>query len=89
MDYTLSQLARVSPRRTGLALWRARLSRLWKAYVRLALALAGLISGLVLTILYFTLLVPFALMTRRAARRETSGWTPASPQRHASLERQY
>jgi rubrerythrin len=89
MDYTLSQLDRVSPRRARLALWRARLSRLWKAYVRLSVALAGLISGLILTILYFTVLVPFALVAKRAARRECSGWSTASPQRHASLERQY
>jgi rubrerythrin len=89
MDYTLSQLERVSRGRARLALWRARLSRVWKAYVRVSVALAGIISGLILTMLYFTVLVPFAWMAKRAARRDPSGWSPASPQRHAPLERQY
>jgi rubrerythrin len=89
MNYTLSQLVRVSPRRHRLLLWRARASRLWKGYLRLALALAGVISGLILTILYFTLLVPFAYLAKRAARQEPIGWWPVSSARHASLDRQY
>jgi hypothetical protein len=89
MNYTLSQLIRVSPVRYRCLLWRARLSRLWKGYLRLAIALASLISGLILTILYFTLLVPFAFLAKRAASREPAGWSPVSPERSASLERQY
>lgn len=89
MNYTHSQLARVSPARHRLLLWRARLSRLWKGYLRLAIALANLVSGLILTILYFTLLVPFAYLAKRAASREPTGWLPVSPERSASLERQY
>jgi len=89
MNYTLSQLVRVSPRRHRYLLWRARLSRLWKGYLRLAIALAGLISGLVLTILYFTLLVPFGYLAKRAARRESTGWQPVSSERNTSLDRQY
>src|SRR5882762_6216212 len=89
MNYTLSQLVRVSARRHRRLLWRARLSRLWKGYLRLAIALAGIISGLILTILYFTLLVPFALLAKRVAWREPSGWLPVSSERNASLDRQY
>jgi hypothetical protein len=89
MKYTLSQLVRVSPRRHRILLWRARLSRLWKGYLRLAIALAGLISGLILTIFYFTLLGPFAFLAKRAARQEPTGWLPVSSERSASLERQY
>jgi hypothetical protein len=89
MNYTLAQLKRVSPHRHRWLLWRARLSRLWKSYLRLALAIAGLISGLLLTILYFTLLPPFAYLARRAARKESAGWLPVSPERNASLDREY
>jgi hypothetical protein len=89
MNYTLLQLVRVSPQRHRLLLWRARLSRLWKGYLRLALGLAGIISGLILTILYFTLLVPFGYLAKRAARQEPTGWSPVSPDRNASLHRQY
>jgi hypothetical protein len=89
MNYTFSQLVRVSPQRYRLLLWRARLSRLWKGYLRLAIALAGLVSGLILTILYFTLLVPFAYLTKRAARQEPAGWAPVTSERNSSLDRQY
>jgi rubrerythrin len=89
MNYTLSQLMRVSPQRHRLLLWRARLGRLWKGYLRLALALAGVISGLILAILYFTLLVPFAYLAKRAARQESTGWLSVSSERNDSLDRQY
>jgi rubrerythrin len=89
MNYTLSQLVRVSPQRHRLLLWRARLARLWKGYLRLALALASIISGLILTILYFTLLPPFGYLAKSAARREPTGWLPISSERNASLDRQY
>jgi hypothetical protein len=89
MNYTLKELVRVSPERHRLLLWRARLGRLWKGYLRLALALAGVISGLILTILYFTLLPLFGYLAKRAARREPAGWLPVAPRRNASLDRQY
>jgi len=88
MNYALTQLSRVSPQRDQRLL-RARLSRLWKAYLRLANALAGLIGGLVLTIQYFVVLPPFAWLAKRAERRETPGWTPIPPRRNGLLERQY
>ena len=77
MNYALTQLARVSPQRHRWQLWRARLSRLWKAYLRLATAIAGLIGGLILTIQYFVLLPPFAWLAKRAARREPRGGVPS------------
>src|SRR5262249_34941711 len=50
MSYTLTHLVRVEPERHRRQLWRARLSRLWKAYLRLATALAGAIGALILII---------------------------------------
>src|SRR5213592_323823 len=70
LNYTLTQLARVEPQRQRRRLWRARFSRLWKAYLRLATGLAGILGSLLLTIQYFVLLPPFAWLAKRAARRE-------------------
>lgn len=89
MNYTLTQLARVAPRRHRRHLWRARLSRLWKGYLRLATALVGILGSIMLTIQYFILLPPFAWLAKRAERREPAGWTPVSPERNGSLDRQY
>ncbi len=89
MNYTLAQLTRVAPRRRGWHLWRARLSRLWKGYLRIASAVAGLISGVVLTLLYFVLLPPFAWAAKSAARKEADGWTVVRPPRADALKRQY
>jgi hypothetical protein len=89
MNYTLTQLARVEPKRHRRHLWRARLSRLWKAYLRLASGLAGILGSMLLTVQYFVLLPPFALLAKRAARREHVGWRTVSPGRSDSLERQY
>ena len=89
MNYTLTQLARVEPKRHRHRLWRARLSRLWKAYLRLATGLAGILGSMLLTIQYFVLLPPFAWLAKRAARREPSGWRVVSPEQSHSLDRQY
>jgi len=89
MNYTLTQLARVEPERHRRHLWRARLSRLWKAYLRLATGIAGVFGSILLTIQYFVLLPPFAWLAKRAARRELSGWTTVSNERSESLDRQY
>lgn len=77
MSYTRKQLARVAPRKQGLRLWQARAARLWKAYLRLAAALAALIGTLLLAVQYFVILPPFALLARRSARRETEGFAKA------------
>ena len=89
MNYTLTQLGRVAPRRHRRHLWRARLSRLWKAYLRLATALAGILGAILLTIQYFVLLPPFAWLAKRAERRERPGWSLVSTESKGSLERQY
>lgn len=89
MSYTREQLVRVAPRRHGWLLWQARFRRLWKLYLRFAGGLAGLIGAVVLSVQYFVLLPPFALMARRAARAEPVGWTAIGKERSGALERQY
>jgi bacterioferritin (cytochrome b1) len=89
MNYTYTQLARVLPQSYRRRLWRARASRLWKRYLRVAAALAGLIGTLILTIQYFIVLPPFAWFAKRAERREQPGWTPIPRARHQSPTGQY
>ena len=89
MNYTLTQLARVSPERRRTRLWRARLTRLWKAYLRIASAIAGVIGAAILTIQYFVVLPPFAWLSKRAARREQPGWKTIAPERNECMTRQY
>ena len=78
MQYSLAQLERIAPADSKALLWKARLRRLWKAYLRLATAIAGVIASVLLTIQYFVLLPPFALVAKLAARREKPGWMPIS-----------
>jgi rubrerythrin len=87
MSYTRHELGRVAPRKQGWLLWKARFGRLWKGYLRLAVALGGLMGGLLLTLQYFILLPVFALGAKRAARREPEGWAPARDKR--DLKGQY
>ena len=89
MSYTLTHLVRVAPERHRRHLWRARLSRLWKGYLRLATAVADATGTLILTIQYFIVLPPFAWLAKRAARRELPGWSSITPERNGSLRRQY
>jgi hypothetical protein len=77
MSYTHAQLARVAPQRTRRRVWQARAGRLWKAYLRLAAAIASVLGTLLLCLQYFILLAPFAYLARRAARREAQGFSPA------------
>jgi hypothetical protein len=77
MNYTLTQLKRVSPREYGVRLWWARLSRLWKGYLRIASALANVMGGVVLAVQYFVILPVFAFFAKRAAKREPRGWVEA------------
>ena len=74
MRYSLAELDRIAPHRRRRLLWWTRLRRLWKAYLRLATALAGLFAGVILTLQYYLLLPPFAFVARRGARREKAGW---------------
>src|SRR5436190_12430196 len=89
MNYTYTQLARIQPGSYRRHVWRARASRLWKRYLRLAAVVAGVFGTAMLTIQYFILLPPFAWMARRAARRESPGWVPISRDRIESPARQY
>ena len=89
MNYTRAELARVSPERQRKLLWKARLSRLWKAYLRFAVALAGLIGSVVLTLQYFLLLPPFAWVAKRAARRAPEGWVELPPEAGRDLTGQF
>ena len=89
MNYTLAQLTRVAPQRHRLVLWRARLGRLWKAYLRAMAAIAGVMGAVMLTLQYFILLPPFAILAKRAARREPQGWTTIPLERENTLKSQY
>ena len=89
MNYTFTQLARISPQHHRRHIWRARLSRVWKSYLRLARGLAGEIGTLLVTLQYFVLMPPFAWLAQRAARRERPGWKAITPDSRDSLTRQY
>lgn len=78
MNYTYTQLARIAPRSYRRQIWWARATRVWKRYLRVAAALAGVVGTLILTAMYFILLPPFAWLARRAERREPPGWAPIS-----------
>jgi len=87
MNYTLAQLNRVAPQQRRSHLWRARLGRLWKAYLRVMAAIAGVIGSVFLTLQYFILIPPFAFLAKRAERREPDGWKKAAEDR--PLKSQY
>lgn len=89
MNYTVAQLARLEPLRKRRLLWQAQLGRLWKGFLRLTTALAGLMGTVILTLQYLVLLAPFAWLAGRAARREPVGWNAVSISRMSRLERQY
>ena len=89
MNYTYTQLARISPASCRRQVWRARASRLWKRYLRAAAVVAGLLGTALLTIQYFLLLPPFAWLAKRAERREAIGWIPIASDRHDSPTSQY
>ncbi len=90
MSYTRTQLERVAPGRHRHQLWLARASRLWKGYLRAASAVAGLLGSVVLVLQYFLVLPVFALLAKRAARRQRPGWSePVRREGRAALESQY
>ena len=90
VTYTRSQLERVAPHRQRRHLWAARASRLWKGYLRIATALAGVLGTFVLLAQYFLILPVFAVLAKRAARRERSGWSEPTRRTHpAALESQF
>ena len=87
MNYTLTQLVRVAPERHRRRLWTARMNRMWKAYLRVATAVAGAIAAVILTIQYFVVVPLFAWLAKRAERREMPGWRPIA--RDGSPRSQY
>src|ERR1051325_5877244 len=89
MNYTYTQLARISPASSRRYVWRARASRLWKRYLRIAAALAAIVGAVMLTLQYFILVPPFAWLAKRAERREKSGWVPIRHDRVESATSQY
>jgi hypothetical protein len=89
MNYTYTQLARLSPRTYRRHVWHARAKRLWNRYLRLAASVASLFGGAMLTMIYFVLLPPFAWLAKRAARRERLGWIPVPQDRPVSPRSQY
>jgi rubrerythrin len=89
MNYTYKQLTRISPRAYRRHVWHARGRRLWNRYLRVAAAVAALIGNALLTAMYFVLLPPFAYLAKRDARREPTGWVPASRTRHTTPRSQY
>lgn len=89
MRYSRTELERIAPARARRLLWKARMRRLWKAYLRMAMAIAGLMAGIILFLQYFILLPPFALLAKRAARREQPGWIDVAPSASGALNREY
>jgi len=90
MNYTYTQLTRVAPASYRRHVWHARAKRLWNRYLRVAAALAAVFGSLVLTVMYFVLLPPFAWFAKRSERREPSGWIPIPrARRNAAPRSQY
>src|SRR5881392_2309481 len=89
MNYTYTQLARIAPATYRGHVWRARASRLWKRYLRVAAVITAVFGTVMLTLQYFILIPPFAWMAKRAERRETPGWTPIPADRIESPTSQY
>jgi hypothetical protein len=89
MNYTHTQLIRISPQAYRRQVWHARAKRLWNRYLRVAAGIAGLFGSTMLTAMYFLLLPPFAYLARRAARHEPIGWVPISRTRHTPPRSQY
>src|SRR5882762_499099 len=50
MNYTYTQLTRISPQAYRRHVWHARAKRLWNRYLRVAAAIAGLIGAALLTV---------------------------------------
>ena len=60
------------------------LRRLWRRWSQFGQWLGNLVARLVLTVFYFTLALPFGLLTRAAldplrGKRPTVGWVPRTP----------
>jgi hypothetical protein len=89
MNYSYAQLNRISPEAARRHVWRARATRLWNRYLRVAAAIAGLFGWVMLMLIYFVVLPPFAWAAKRVARREPEGWTVIPADRVESPTSQY
>ncbi len=89
MNYAYKQLTRVAPAKYRRHVWWARLSRLWKRYLRVAAGLAALFGRVMLTLQYFVLLPPFAWLAKRTERRQGVGWVSIPQDRHRPPTSQY
>jgi hypothetical protein len=89
MNYTYAQLSRIAPRTCRRHVRYARAKRLWHRYLRVAAAVAGVLGGGVLLLMYFIVLPPFAWFAKRAQRREPVGWAPIDRTRASSAASQY
>ncbi len=89
MNYTYAQLSRIAPRTYRRHVRYARAKRLWHRYLRVAAAVAGAIGGVLLLLMYFVVLPPFAWLAKRAQRREPAGWAPIDRTRETSAASQY
>ncbi len=89
MNYSRTQLARVSPQHHGRTLWYQRMRRVWKGYLRMAAAFGAVMGSFFLTAQYFVVLPLFAWLAKRAEQRDPPGWHPISPERMGPLSRQY
>jgi len=77
-----------------LALWAAkrtdeRADDRGPRLVRVAAAVAAALGTVVLTVMYFVLLAPFAWLARRAERRDPVGWAPIAAEGKNSPTSQY
>ena len=88
MNYTLVQLARVSPKRHRWHIYRARLSRLWKSYLRLATALRAPSARSYSRSNTSSCYRP-SHGSLNAPGGGSSGWTLVPPESGDSLRRQY
>ncbi|MGO9711120.1 MAG: ferritin-like domain-containing protein [Polyangiaceae bacterium] len=88
-NYSYTQLKRISPKHYGLHILWAKLGRAWKAYLRLAAAVASVMGAVVLTVQYFVVLPLFAFMAKRSGKKELPGWIESRAAGQASLRSQY
>jgi hypothetical protein len=89
MRYSHAELNRLAPDHARRALWAARLRRLWRAYLRIALILADMISRVILLLFYFLLMPPFAWLAKRTGRKVRLGWHGCEARRRDHRGGQY
>ncbi len=74
MSYSRRQLERVSPHRHGLKLWAARLHRIWKAYLRAAARVAGVMGTCDHRAFKYVFLLPHGSLWLRNEPSDGASW---------------